>query len=427
MKTLLLFLISFLIGISSTQAQWVSQAVPSHIRSVRHISIVNPNVIWAQAFSFTATGGPDNILRTLDGGQTWSSITVMLPGVTNTFKIFSLEAVDANIAYITTFIDFIGPGAHTRVYKTTDAGQTWTQIPNMFTTTNSFVNIVEFFDANNGLIVGDGQEFYTTTNGGATWVRVPASNLPPADPNSFTLNDRVVIGNTIWVPVDGMRVYKSIDKGLNWTVSSTNIPNQPGQVLAGIAFRDAMNGLVSKGSALSRTTDGGLTWTAVNYTGTFFEHGLTYIPGTPNSYVSFSPVSANPGLSVSRDGGLTWSQLDNNPRLSATFINNRLGWSGGNAVIYKLNGTALSTSKEIATANNFTVSPNPSSGFFTLQSSSAKPFILEVYDLVGNKVLQQHNNNLGRNSVDLSRQPKGIYLLHILSGEQRMVQKILLQ
>ncbi|WP_191906951.1 T9SS type A sorting domain-containing protein [Adhaeribacter soli] len=426
MKAFLAILVSFITTISAVRAQWVSQPVPSHIKTVRHVAIVDQNVIWAQAFSFNATNGPDKILRTTNGGLTWSDVNVSLPGITDPFNIFSLKAVNASTAYITVYIYYIASGANTRVYKTTDAGLTWSHIPNMFTTTNSFVNQVEFFDANNGVIVGDMLEFYTTSDGGTTWTRVPASNLPPAHRDDFSFDHRVVIGNTIWVPAGSMRVYKSTDKGLSWTVSATNIPNIPGQSLAGIAFQDAMNGLISKGSALSRTTDGGLTWTAVNYSGSFFEHGLTHIPGTPNSYVSYSGSGTNPGLSISQDGGLSWTQLTNNAHHSAAFITNRLGWSGGNGVIYKLNGNALNTSEEVAFANSFVIYPNPSQGIFTILPAFSKPFDIEVYDLVGNKVKLQQGNSFGKTMVDLSGQKKGIYLLHILRGEERLVEKIAL-
>ncbi|MFC5270992.1 T9SS type A sorting domain-containing protein [Adhaeribacter terreus] len=426
MKTIITLLVSFFVAITATQAQWVPQTVPANVDLVRYIDIVDPNVIWAYHLDVAP-----NILRTTNGGGTWSTVTVNIPNAAGkTFDIFSLEAIDANTAYIAGALGgSVGPRL-AQVYKTTDAGITWTLIPGIYTSQNSYVNFVQFFDASNGVIVGDLQEIYTTNDGGNTWTIVPQANLPAPTAEDYTLERRVVLGDTIWVTAGGMRIYKSIDKGLHWTASSTNIvANTPGfgPIPVGLAFQDGNIGLVNHGNNLSRTTDGGQTWTPVTYSGPFFNYGITHVTGTPQTYVSFTPVNTNPGISITHDGGLTWSLMDNNAHSSAAFINSQTGWSGGIGTMYKLAANISGTTKELSSANNFVIYPNPSQGLFTIIPASAKSFNLEVYDLAGKRVMQQEGNRFGKNALDLSGQKKGIYLLHILSGEQQIIEKIVLQ
>jgi photosystem II stability/assembly factor-like uncharacterized protein len=428
MKTLLVLLISFAVGISSLQAQWTTQTVPPNMGLISDIHIIDPNVIWAKGNGIAPSWNAP-ILRTTNGGTTWSAIPVNIAGLNGQFSLFSLEALDANTAFAVISLNNPGTGAVTRIYKTADAGLTWTAITGIFTSPDSWANFVQFFDMNNGLAFGDNQEIYTTNNGGNTWSAVPAANLPPNAANlDVSLDRRTVVGNMIWVPVNGLRIYKSIDKGLHWTVTTPTF-SQPvfGSFLEGLAFQDANNGLTSFGNRISRTTDGGQTWTPVTPAGNFFRHGITHVTGTPNSYVIYSDFVATPGFSVTKDNGLTWTLIDSNVHSSAAFINSQTGWSGGNETMYKLAGNILSTPKEAVSANSFLIYPNPGQGLFHITAAAAGAFTLEVYDLVGNMVVHQESNSFGKNTLDLSGQKKGVYLLHIKSGEQRMVEKIVLQ
>src|SRR6202008_2061757 len=75
------------------------------------VSPVNDNVVWV-------SGARGTWLRTTDGGGTWQSGQV--PGA-DSLQFRDVHAVDANTAYLLS----IGNGPQSRIYKTTDAGQTW--------------------------------------------------------------------------------------------------------------------------------------------------------------------------------------------------------------------------------------------------------------------------------------------------------------
>src|SRR5688500_8365423 len=93
----------------AASAQWVKLLVDTSA-SLRGLSVVNENVVWA-----SGTGG--TVIRTLDGGKTWKVITV--PGAEK-LDFRDIEAFDATTAYILS----IGNGDSSRIYKTTDSGDT---------------------------------------------------------------------------------------------------------------------------------------------------------------------------------------------------------------------------------------------------------------------------------------------------------------
>src|ERR1044072_8282414 len=76
---------------------------------LRGVSAVSERVAWA-------SGAGSTVLRTTDGGQTWQKLNV----TTDTLDFRDIDAIDAQTAYVMS----IGNGPDSRIYKTTDAGNT---------------------------------------------------------------------------------------------------------------------------------------------------------------------------------------------------------------------------------------------------------------------------------------------------------------
>ena len=71
------------------------------------------------------------------------------------------------------------------------------------------------------------------------------------------------------------------------------------------------------------------------------------------------------------------------------------------------------------------ISPNPSTGIFTLTSSEKFQYI--VYDIFGREVYKSDQPINQSATLDLSSQPKGIYFVKIISGDKIITRKIILQ
>ncbi|MFW6205758.1 MAG: WD40/YVTN/BNR-like repeat-containing protein [Gemmatimonadota bacterium] len=76
------------------------------------VSAVDEHVVWV-------SGARGTWLRTTDGGATWQAGRV--PGA-DSLQFRDVHAIDSTTAYLLS----IGEGSRSRIYRTTDAGRTWT-------------------------------------------------------------------------------------------------------------------------------------------------------------------------------------------------------------------------------------------------------------------------------------------------------------
>lgn len=297
-----------LLSAFTVSAQWQKQAVDT-TASLRGLSMVSDKIIWA-----SGTGG--TFLKTIDGGKTWKVGKV--PDAEK-LDFRDVEAFDANTAYLLS----IGNGDSSRIYKTTDGGETWKlQFKN--TNEKAFFDAFAFWDKNNGIAMSDPVDsaflLLRTTNGGATWTPVKKAGSPPAlaDEAAFAASGTCIIvngrkGAFLVSGGSAARVFRSMDRGLTWSVANTEIAKGTnGSGIFSIAMRDAKNGAIVGGNYekpsesdnnLAFTIDGGKRWTAGS--GLFgYRSGVAYID--KQTIIAVGAI----GSAISSDGGKTWKNLD---------------------------------------------------------------------------------------------------------------------
>lgn len=306
----------------SAHGQWTLQAsgVDAELRG---LSVVSPTVAWA-------SGQRGTVIRTMDGGRTWTSTTV--PGAA-TLDLRSIAATSARTAYA------LSIGDSGRVFRTTNGGVSWT--PSLVgARKGSFFDAVRFWDARHGIVISDAVDGFflilTTSDGGESWQEVPTDRLPPALANegAFAASGSALTVHgeqEVWfatgvAPI--ARVFHSRDRGRSWTVANT--PIRAGASVEGafsIDFHDARQGVVAGGDYqkpreggrnLALTTDGGATWTLVDSATSpqGFRSAVTYIPGTGGRQLVAVGLS---GTDVSTDGGRTWRSTDTTTYNSVEF------------------------------------------------------------------------------------------------------------
>lgn len=312
---------------------WIKQnsGFPAASTGVNHISIVDANIVWATGYDGVTPANPfQQFTKTTDGGATWTSGNI---NIGNTgLGISMIHALDANTAWLAAYPN--AGGQTGGIWKTINGGTNWTR-QNSATYNNaaSFTNVVHFWDANTGFCQGDpiGGDFelYTTTDGGSTWIAVPGANIPnPLNANEFGYTRQIeVIGNDVWFTTSLGRIYHSTDKGLNWTVSQSPIPDFGGAITTtsngNLSFASITDGLIVDNNAVVyKSTDGGVNWNTLATTGTVLTSGLCFIEGTNIAFTT------GVGSSFSQDGGLTWNIIDTETHLFVEFINPSIGWSG---------------------------------------------------------------------------------------------------
>jgi photosystem II stability/assembly factor-like uncharacterized protein len=270
---------------------------------LRGVSAVSERVVWA-------SGANGTVLRTDDGGATWRTLAVPDAAALD-FR--DVDAVDERTAYILS----IGNGDASRIYKTADAGATWTlQFRNE--DPKAFFDAMAFRDANRGFAFSDSIDgrfvILRTADGGRQWSRIDPAALPAALPNEGAYaasgTNVAVLGAHVWIATTAARVLRSEDNGVSWRVAATPLATGPSAGIFSIAFRNASNGIVvggdykKEGEAaenMALTHDGGATWrAAAGLSG--FRSAVAYVPSHPRTIVAVGPS----GTDVSTDDGRTW-------------------------------------------------------------------------------------------------------------------------
>jgi photosystem II stability/assembly factor-like uncharacterized protein len=316
----------FLCG-SNALAQWQTQAIDTK-SDFRGLSVVSPSVAWV-------SGTKGTFARTTDGGKTW--LVGAVPGAEK-LDFRDVEAFGDSTAYLLS----AGPGDASRIYKTTDAGKSWTmQFKN--SDPEAFFDAIAFWNEQNGIALGDpvkaNFQLIVTADGGASWRPLPATNLPPALPGetAFAASGTCLVThgkNDVWFATGGAkvaRVFHSKDRGRSWEVGET--PATAGNESAGIfsiAFRDESHGMIvggdyrkpnDTGATAATTSDGGKTWTALDKK-LPFRSAVTW---TKEGWVAVGTSGSN----ISRDNGATWKLLDREAYNSVAFTSTGEGWAVG--------------------------------------------------------------------------------------------------
>jgi len=306
------------------------------------VDAVNRNVAWV-----SGTGGTFAV--TTDGGATWH------PGVVagaESLQFRDVEGVSATEAYLLS----IGPGTDSRIYHTTDGGESWSlQFQNA--DPNAFYDCFAFWTPNRGFAFSDGVDGrfpVIRTTDGETWQDI-GDNIPAAQPGeaSFAASGTCTAaqgGKRGWFGTGGVgdaRIFATTDGGETWTAYPTPIVQGAPEGASGIFtidFRDPHRGILAGGDLVretevlpnvARTSDGGATWelaTPFPFGNVF---GLSYVnkSGLPAVF-----AVARAGVAWSPDEGDTWNELPGYlDYWAVSFANQNAGWMvGGEGRIVKI-------------------------------------------------------------------------------------------
>lgn len=345
-KAIQIVSICLLYAHSAQAQQWtpqVSNINPNNY--VQFIDAVDTNVVWGLSSSRTGQTNPvQEFTRTVDGGNSWVAGTINNAA---NHGPSSIMALNADTAWVAMF-NVAGGGT---ILRTNDGGANWTpQTTATFAAPSGFPNIVHFFNANDGICMGDPNggyfEIYTTNNGGTNWVRVPQANIAANQTGEFGITDvfTSVGDSTLYFGTNQGRIYKTTNRGQNWTAAATPYSG----FLGAITFKDANFGiaceadLATTSTDLIYTNDGGSTWNLLptNASGFTLKQSVRYVPGTDSTFVITSPYTIF-GSAFSVDNGTNWKLMDNLIHSDCEFVNATTGWSGGgevNGPIYKWTG-----------------------------------------------------------------------------------------
>jgi len=454
-----LLLIICLISAINTKAQdfWTEYATSQPLSStgISSISIVDQNTTWLSMRSgLVSAADMRRYAKTVNGGTIWTTAAIDLGANSLNLEIANIHGISASVAYAAVYPTVAQ--ARGGIWKTIDGGTTWAkQTSAAFSDPSSFTDLVYFWNANEGVTVGDATngyfEIYTTNDGGNNWTRVPSISAPtPIDPQEYVvLNNFTTNGNTIWIGTAFGRILKSSDKGMTWTVKQSPIQDFGTGInsyIAGdMAFTDQNNGLLQTNEfMLYNTSDGGATWSEMIVDGVLRTFDIAAVPGMPNAYVSVGEDIDfdERGSSYSIDGGLTWIGINNNPDTNyvdggqIAMFNEDYGFASGfsntptEGGIFRWGGGPMLRMAQLAVSTftgdkSITVAPNPTSGVLNISGKNISQ--IKVYDAMGKQIMDMNYNTVNNANINLDALANGIYLANVTNDKGTSVIKVVKQ
>jgi hypothetical protein len=310
----LITLVIMMLVIQSAKSQWTNVTPGfSSITNMRGMSAPSDQVIWIAGSDSTNSG--NYFARSENGGLTWSSFSI---SGFSSFTPSNIHALNKDTAWVAMY-DATGGGG---IFRTNNGGNTWVrQTTATFAAPAGFPNFVHFFDANNGVCMGDPNggyfEIYTTTNGGTNWNRISAPSVPINQLGEYGTTDHYsVSGNVIYFNTNKGRIFSSTNRGATWKVSSFMIGADSAYAYRMIAKPNSQEALCLIQSntdasiyKLAKTTNAGTSWQIEDYMGFIGSKDGDYIQGNATGW--YFSVEQN-YYSLSYDGGKTWIQRDLN-------------------------------------------------------------------------------------------------------------------
>jgi photosystem II stability/assembly factor-like uncharacterized protein len=266
----------------------------------------------------------DGVYKSTDGGQTWANV-----GLRETRHISKIRIHPTNpdIVYVAAMGDIFGTNPERGVFRTRDGGKTWQRVlyksdqasaadlsidptnPRvLFASLNQFQRFP--WDENSG---GPDSGLYKTTDGGETWTEITHN---PGLPKGIVGKIGVAISpprsSRIYAIIEAADggVYRSDNGGATWQklFDDREQRREPASYLHITADTEDPDTVYVQHVEVWKSTDGGVTFTTRPMQHSD-HHALWIDPKNARRLIDGS----DGGASVSLNGGASWSTLDNQP------------------------------------------------------------------------------------------------------------------
>ncbi|MGE5682607.1 MAG: YCF48-related protein [Bacillota bacterium] len=266
----------------------------SYTRSdLRGVFAFDDNSIYAAGWGSLATGQPTVIVKSTDGGATW---TQLVGSEKYWDYIYDVTFKDKNNG-----VAIGGSSRASLAIRTTDGGTTWSQlnipcggaVRGIFSIANTIWTCTE-----DGNIVRS-KDF------GTTW------ELMPGIPKTSIYNVKSPANNIIYASGDDGAFLKSVDGGKTWNTKFVRINNISPNIKDMFFLNDKVGYISHQSRRVCKTTDGGETWKEIlpdtSATG-FYSYGIHFV-NESKGFVVGCLSSKVDFIYRTKDGGATWDSV----------------------------------------------------------------------------------------------------------------------
>jgi len=279
--------------------------------------------------------GGDTFYHTVNGGQSWTRALVPAGTWAHSARFFDR-------------LNAVAVGEFGNIVRTVDGGQTWQTVQSQGTGQRLWD--IEYATANTLFLAGDNGVISRSTDAGATWNSIQSGGT--AVTHGFDRLD----AQRAWAAQDGGEIVFTTNGGTQWVRAWVQGFDTLGKVMD-IAFADASIGWAAGGNqgfsenrgVLSRSTDGGRSWTPQLEVTDFTFKGLETI-NTQTAFAVGAFDFVGGGLVLrTTNGGLSWQNVTpaSDGFRDVFFINSSTGWVVGSS-IYKTTNGGLSWARQYA-------------------------------------------------------------------------------
>ena len=286
----------------------------------------NSSVVWVgtgENNSQRSVGYGDGVYRSDDGGRSWKNM-----GLKHSDHIarILIDPRNSDVIYVASQGPLWGPGGDRGLFKSTDGGKTWKNVLSISENTgvtdvvmqpdNADVLYAAAYQRRRHVwtLIDGGPEsaIYKSTDAGATWTKLK-SGLPSVDMGRIGLAVSPTNPNLVYAIVEAAErkggIFRSTDRGANWERRNEYVA---GEMYYATLFVDPKNEdrIYVMGMLIRVSDDGGKTLRVMNTRSKHVDNHVIWIDPNDTQYYL---VGCDGGLYESFDRGDNWTFKANLP------------------------------------------------------------------------------------------------------------------
>ena len=288
------------------------------------VSDSDPNVIYVGMGESPVRGNVshgDGVYKSIDAGKTWKHV-----GLADSRQIgrVRIHPKNPDLVYVAAMGHLWAPNEERGVFRTRDGGKTWQRV--LFRDNKTAAFDLHFDPSNPNTIYaafwqvqrtpwslisgGEGSSIYKSTDGGDTWTDISRNTgLPKGVLGKIGITVSPINTNRVWAMIEAKEggLYRSDDGGETWQRVSDNaaIRQRPWYYTRVYADTQQADTVYVLNVGFHKSVDGGRNFTTVG-TPHSDNHDLWIAPNDNQRMIESNDGGAN----VTTDGGRNWTEQD---------------------------------------------------------------------------------------------------------------------